>query len=91
MITAIEQDTLEEPPLLFREYVLAPPELKRIMDSQFKLVKTWARSSARGVWYNWRTELLGGVMLTLQKNMDGLKKVRFFLWLLCCELRETEW
>jgi kinetochore protein Spc7/SPC105 len=75
MISAIEQDTLEEQPLLFREYMSAPPELRRIMDSQFKLVKTWARHSAKGVWYNWRDQLLGGVMQTLQKNGDGLKKV----------------
>jgi hypothetical protein len=45
------------------------------MDSQFKLVKTWARHSAKGVWYNWRDQLLGGVMQTLQKNGDGLRKV----------------
>ena len=47
MIEGIEQDTLEDPPLLFREYVGAPVELKRIMDSQFKLVKTWARYKAK--------------------------------------------
>jgi len=75
MIEGIEQDTLEDPPLLFREYVGAPVELKRIMDSQFKLVKTWARYKAKGGWYTWRDQLLGGVMPTLQKNADGLRKV----------------
>ena len=75
MIEGIEQDTLEDPPLLFREYVGAPPELKRIMDSQFKLVKTWARLKAKGGWYSWRDQLLGGVMPTLQKNAEGLRKV----------------
>jgi len=75
MIEGIEQDTLEDPPLLFREYVGAPLELKRIMDSQFKLVKTWARLKAKGGWYSWRDQLLGGVMPTLQKNAEGLRKV----------------
>jgi len=75
MIEGIEQDTLEDPPLLFREYVGAPPELKRIMDSQFKLVKTWARLKAKGGWYSWRDQLLGGVMPTLHKNAEGLRKV----------------
>jgi len=75
MIEGIEQDTLEDPPLLFREYVGAPLELKRIMDSQFKLVKTWARLKAKGGWYSWRDQLLGGVMPTLQKNAEGLKRV----------------
>src|SRR5271163_1103005 len=74
MIEGIEQDTLEDPPLLFREYVGAPPELKRIMDSQFKLVKTWARLKAKGGWYSWRDQLLGGVMPALQKNADGLRR-----------------
>jgi hypothetical protein len=76
MIEGIEQDTLEDPPLLFREYVGAPVEIKRIMDSQFKLVKTWARLKAKGGWYSWRDQLLGGVMPTLHKNADGLRKVR---------------
>lgn len=75
MIEGIEQDTLEDPPLLFREYVGAPTELKRIMDSQFKLVKTWARLKAKGGWYSWRDQLLGGVMPALHKNADGLRKV----------------
>src|SRR5271169_576430 len=75
MIEGIEQDTLEDPPLLFREYVGAPVEIKRIMDSQFKLVKTWARLKAKGGWYSWRDQLLGGVMPTLHKNADGLRKV----------------
>lgn len=79
MIEGIEQDTLEDPPLLFREYVGAPPELKRIMDSQFKLVKTWARLKAKGGWYSWRDQLLGGVMPTLRKNADGLRKVSLLM------------
>jgi kinetochore protein Spc7/SPC105 len=76
MIEGIEQDTLEDPPLLFREYVGAPPELKRIMDSQFKLLKSWARFKAKGGWYSWRDQLLGGVMPTLVKNAEGLRKVK---------------
>lgn len=80
MIEGIEQDTLEDPPLLFREYVGAPPELKRIMDSQFKLVKTWARLKAKGGWYSWRDQLLGGVMPTLRKNADGLRKVSLLMF-----------
>lgn len=79
MIEGIEQDTLEDPPLLFREYVGAPPELKRIMDSQFKLLKSWARFKAKGGWYSWRDQLLGGVMPTLIKNAEGLRKVYLLL------------
>lgn len=75
MIENIERDTLEDPPLLFKEYVGAPAEIKRIMDSQFKLVKTWARLKAKGGWYSWRDQLLGGVMPTLIKNAEGLRKV----------------
>jgi hypothetical protein len=39
------------------------------------LVKTCARYKAKGGWYSWRDQLLGGVMPTLQKNADGLRKV----------------
>jgi len=79
MIENIERDTLEDPPLLFKEYVGAPPEIKRIMDSQFKLVKTWAPLKAKGGWYTWRDQLLGGVMPTLIKNADGLRKVSYLM------------
>jgi kinetochore protein Spc7/SPC105 len=77
MIEQIEKDTIEDPPLLFAEYVGAPADLKRVMESQFRLVKGWARVKARGGWYQWRDQLIGGVMPTLQKNADGLRKVFF--------------
>ena len=77
MIEEIERDTTLDPPLLFQEYVEAPVSLKKIMDGQFKILKTWARLKAKGGWYSWRDQLLGGVMPSLNKNEDGLKKVFF--------------
>jgi len=73
VVRAIEDDTLEENPLLFREYMEAPPDVKLIMDTQFKNVKTHARFLAKGIWYEWRMKLLEGVRAALEDNLKGLK------------------
>jgi len=73
VVRTIEDDTLEENPLLFREYMEAPPDVKLIMDTQFKNVKTHARFLAKGIWYEWRMKLLEGVRAALEDNLKGLK------------------
>lgn len=73
VVKEIEQDTLEENPLLFREYTDAPPDVKVIMDTQFKNVKTHARLLAKGIWYEWRQQLLEGVKTALEDNLRGMK------------------
>ncbi|CUS09801.1 unnamed protein product, partial [Tuber aestivum] len=73
VVKTIEGDTLEENPLLFREYMEAPPDVKLIMDTQFKNVKTHARFLAKGIWYEWRMKLLEGVRAALEENLGGLK------------------
>ncbi|RPA92531.1 Spc7-domain-containing protein [Choiromyces venosus 120613-1] len=73
VVKTIEGDTLEENPLLFREYMEAPPDVKLIMDTQFKNVKTHARFLAKGIWYEWRMKLLEGVRAALEDNLKGLK------------------
>lgn len=74
VIKTIEADTLEENPLLFKEYITAPPDVKVIMDTQFKNVKTHARFVAKGIWYEWRMKLLDSVRTALQDNLKGLKE-----------------
>ena len=65
----IEADTFEENPPLFREYLSAPPEIRSIMDNQFKNVKTHARLLSKAMWYEWRMKLLDGLK-------DGLIRIR---------------
>ena len=81
VVKQIEEETLVDNPLLFREYVSAAPDVRAIMDSQFKLLKTYARHQAKAVWYDWRQKLLTGVKDSLDKNHAGLIKV-WNLWLL---------
>lgn len=73
VVKEIESDTLDENPLLFREYIDAPPDVKVIMDTQFKNVKTHARLLAKGIWYEWRMRLLDGVKTTLNDNLVSMK------------------
>ena len=67
----IEDDTFEENPPLFREYLSAPPEVRSIMDNQFKNVKTHARLLSKAMWYEWRTKLLDGLKDHLLQIGDG--------------------
>ena len=77
IVKEIEADTYEDNPPLFREYLLAPPDVKIIMDNQFKNVKTNARLLSKAMWYEWRMKLLDGLTEGLIKigedmEQDGL-------------------
>ena len=73
IVKEIEADTYEENPPLFREYMSAPPDVKPIMDNQFKNVKTHARLLSKAMWYEWRMKLLDGLkegLLKIGEDMD---------------------
>lgn len=46
------------------------------MDTQFKNVKTHARHTSKGMWYQWRMQLLAGLMAGLNKTADGMQDDR---------------
>ena len=78
IVREIEADTLEDNPPLFSEYISAPPDLKSIMDNQFKNVKTHARILSKAMWYEWRMKLLEGLrdgLLRVGEGMDDDDKV----------------
>ena len=68
----IESDTFEENPPLFREYISASPDVRFIMDNQFKNVKTHARLLSKAMWYEWRMKLLDGLREGLCKVSEGM-------------------
>lgn len=69
IVKEIEVDTYEDNPALFREYIGAAPDVKSIMDNQFKNVKTNARLLSKAMWYEWRMKLLDGLT-------EGLARIR---------------
>lgn len=73
VVRTIEDNTLVENPMLFREYIDAPPDIRLIMDTQFKNVKTHARLLAKDIWYEWRMNLLDGVKTLLEDNLVSMK------------------
>lgn len=73
LFSQLEAETLEENPLLFREYIEASADTKQVMSSQFKLIKSYARQQAKSVWYDWRTQLTNGVHEALKKNLKSLQ------------------
>lgn len=78
IVREIEADTLEDNPPLFSEYISAPPDLKSVMDNQFKNVKTHARLLSKAMWYEWRMKLLEGLrdgLLRVGEGMDEDDKV----------------
>jgi kinetochore protein Spc7/SPC105 len=70
-VRTMESNVMEENPLLFTEYLTAPPDQRIVMDNQFKNLKTSARLEARGEWYGWRRTLLGDLKTGLLNTMQG--------------------
>lgn len=72
IVKEIERDTFEENPPLFREYITAAPDVKALMDNQFKNVKTHARLLSKAMWYEWRMKLQDGLKEGLVKITEGM-------------------
>lgn len=66
-------ETFEENPPLFREYLSATPDVRVLMDNQFKNVKTHARLLSKAMWYEWRMKLLDGLKDGLHKISEGME------------------
>jgi kinetochore protein Spc7/SPC105 len=73
-VRTMETNVMEENPLLFSEYLTAPPDQRNIMDNQFKNLKSSARLEARGEWYGWRSSLLQDLKTGLLGTMDGFQR-----------------
>lgn len=72
IVKEIETDTFEENPPLFQEYMTATPDVKALMDNQFKNVKTHARLLSKAMWYEWRMKLQDGLREGLVKIVEGM-------------------
>ncbi|KAJ4990474.1 chromosome segregation protein [Stagonosporopsis vannaccii] len=72
-VRQIEADVEEDNPLLFSEYLTAPPDQRAVMDNQFKNMKQHARLEARGEWYSWRSTLLGTLKAGLLGTLEDFK------------------
>ncbi|GFF47829.1 kinetochore protein spc7 [Aspergillus udagawae] len=73
VIRSIEAETYAENPPLFREYATAPPDIRLLMDNQFRNVKTHARLMSKATWYEWRMKLLEGLKEGLYRHVDEMK------------------
>ena len=73
-VRTLEENVEEENPMLFTEYLTAPPDQRAIMDNQFKNLKTSARLEARGEWYTWRSTLLQDLKSGLLSTMNDFKQ-----------------
>ena len=74
IIRSIETETLEEQPALFREYVDARPDVKMVMDNQFRNGKTNARLQSKEGWYAWRAQLVDGLRGGLEGISQGMEE-----------------
>ncbi|KAK4940439.1 hypothetical protein LTR10_019423 [Elasticomyces elasticus] len=70
IIRTIEAETLAEQPPLFREYLDARPDVKLVMDNQFRNGKANARLQSKEGWYQWRGQLVEG----LKAGLEGIKQ-----------------
>ncbi|KAI1947486.1 hypothetical protein LOZ57_003215 [Ophidiomyces ophidiicola] len=72
IIRSIETETYGENPPLFQEYVTAPPDIRVLMDNQFRNVKCHARLLSKSMWYEWRMKLLEGLKQGLDRHVDEM-------------------
>ncbi|KAM0335387.1 hypothetical protein ACHAQA_000432 [Verticillium albo-atrum] len=72
IVREIETETFEDNPPLFREYMSATPEIKSVLDNQFKNGKSHARLESKAMWYAWRTALQEGLKEGLIRIADGM-------------------
>ncbi|KAJ5551474.1 hypothetical protein N7461_006172 [Penicillium sp. DV-2018c] len=73
VIRSIEAETYAENPPLFQEYITAPPDIRVIMDNQFRNVKTHGRLLSKATWYEWRMKLLEGLKEGLLRHVEEMK------------------
>jgi kinetochore protein Spc7/SPC105 len=73
IIRTIEAETLAEQPALFREYVDARPDVRMVMDNQFRNAKSYARLQSREGWYAWRGQLVEGLRGVLEGIKQGMQ------------------
>ncbi|KAE8149380.1 hypothetical protein BDV25DRAFT_3511 [Aspergillus avenaceus] len=73
VIRSIETETYAENPPLFREYMSAAPDIRLLMDNQFRNVKTHARLLSKATWYEWRMKLLEGLKDGLVRHVEEMK------------------
>ncbi|KAB8259662.1 hypothetical protein BDV32DRAFT_159211 [Aspergillus pseudonomiae] len=73
VIRSIETETYTENPPLFREYMTAPPDIRLLMDNQFRNVKTHARFLSKATWYEWRMKLLEGLKDGLNRHVEEMR------------------
>ncbi|OJD18125.1 hypothetical protein AJ78_01843 [Emergomyces pasteurianus Ep9510] len=73
IIRSIETETYAENPPLFQEYLRAPPDLRLLMDNQFRNVKTHARLLSKSMWYEWRMKLLEGLKEGLDRHVEEMQ------------------
>lgn len=73
IIRSIETETYADNPPLFREYMTARPDIRLLMDNQFRNVKTHARLLSKAMWYEWRMKLLEGLKEGLDRHLEEMK------------------
>ncbi|KAM5456786.1 hypothetical protein MaudCBS49596_001027 [Microsporum audouinii] len=73
IIRSIEAETYAENPPLFQEYIMATPDIRLLMDNQFRNVKAHARLLSKEMWYEWRMKLLEGLKQGLDRHVDEMK------------------
>ncbi|AET37984.1 kinetochore-microtubule binding complex subunit SPC105 Ecym_2237 [Eremothecium cymbalariae DBVPG len=65
-----EQISNNSPPLLFRSYFESSDEVKKLMNEQIVLIKSFARMEAKKVWLEWRCQHLKGIKSVLEENLS---------------------
>ncbi|KAF3989408.1 hypothetical protein FT663_02772 [Candidozyma haemuli var. vulneris] len=69
----VSQQTLDDNPVLFKQYYSSSYYDQISMKSHFHQLKEFTRHQAKQVWYQWRTQLMQNVLEVQQGNLEILQ------------------
>lgn len=75
----VSEQTLNDNPMLFKQYYLSSYYDQISMKSHFHLLKEFTRYQAKQVWYQWRTQLMQNVLEVQQGNLEQLQSDKTIL------------
>lgn len=69
----VSDQSLNDNPMLFKQYYLSSYYDQISMKSHFHLLKEFTRYQAKQVWYQWRTQLMQNLLEVQQGNLEQLE------------------
>ncbi|QBM87576.1 Spc7-C2 protein [Metschnikowia aff. pulcherrima] len=75
----VKERSVQNNPLLFKQYLSASPFDQTAMRAKFHLMKEYTKQQAKEVWYEWRKKLISNILQVYQNNLEVLENDKLIL------------